>query len=128
MPFEKGQSGNPGGRPKKEIDKDTFEKLCHLQCTQTEIMGFFDIDTKDTLNARIREIYGEHHCFSTVYEKKRQGGKIAIRRKQMQVAEAGNPTMLIWLGKQYLDQRDKHEVESVNKNIEIKIDQQDADL
>ena len=108
-------------RPRKEIDKETFEKLCHLQCTQEEIMGFFDIDTKDTLNARIREIYGENESFSTIYSKKKQGGRIAVRRKQMQVAEAGNPTMLIWLGKQYLDQRDKHETEEINKEQTVNV-------
>jgi hypothetical protein len=109
-------------RPRKEIDQDTFEKLCHLQCTQTEIMGFFDIDTKDTLNTRIREIYGEEHCFSTIYEQKKQSGRIAIRRKQMQVAEAGNPAMLIWLGKNLLDQSDKNEVKSSVETVKLVIE------
>ncbi len=97
------------GRPRKEIDFDQFEKLCYLQCTQIEIMGFLDIGTRDTLNARIREHYGEEHCFSTIFDQKKQGGKIAIRRKQFQVAESGNVTMLIWLGKQWLGQSDKQE-------------------
>lgn len=96
-------------RPRKEIDKETFEKLCHLQCTQQEIMGFFEIGTKDTLNARIREIYGEEHSFSTIYAQKSQSGKISIRRQQMQLAEKGNASILIWLGKQYLGQSDKQE-------------------
>jgi len=30
-----------------------------------------------------------------------------LKRKQVEVALAGNTTMLIWLGKQYLDQSDK---------------------
>tara|TARA_R110000868_G_scaffold87034_4_gene243653 strand:+ start:3647 stop:4006 length:360 start_codon:yes stop_codon:yes gene_type:complete len=105
-------------RPRKEIDQETFEKLCHLQCTQEEIMGFFDIDTKDTLNTRIREIYGENECFSTIYSKRKQGGRIAVRRKQMQVAESGNPTMLIWLGKQYLGQAEKTEQLTRTESVE----------
>ena len=34
------------GRPKKYIDKDEFEKLCALQCTENEICGFFDVTDK----------------------------------------------------------------------------------
>lgn len=74
-------------------------------------MAWFDVNTKDTLNARIREHYGEDECFSTIYDKKRCGGKIAVRRKQFQVAESGNVSMLIWLGKQWLGQTDKQEIE-----------------
>ena len=29
------------GRPKTKIDKQTFEKLCQIQCTLEEIAGFF---------------------------------------------------------------------------------------
>ena len=117
-----------GGRPRKEIDIKQFEKLCFLQCTQEEIMGFFDIDTKDTLNERIREHYGAEHCFSTIYAKKRQNGRIAVRRKQLQVAESGNPSMLIWLGKQWLGQKDKHEAELTGGEIKVVISKDDEEL
>ena len=33
-----------------------------------------------------------------------------MRAKQVELAKAGNVTMLIWLGKQMLDQSDKQEV------------------
>jgi hypothetical protein len=39
-------------------------------------------------------------------------GKISVRRKQMQLMEAGSPAMAIWLGKQLLNQRDQLRVES----------------
>ena len=35
----------------------------------------------------------------------------------MEQALKGNTTMLIWLGKQYLDQRDKQEVEGGSDSI-----------
>jgi len=35
-------------------------------------------------------------------------GRISLRRSQMKLAER-NPTMAIWLGKQWLDQKDKLE-------------------
>ena len=116
-----------GGRPRKEVDWDQFEKLCYLQCTQEEIMDFFEIDTRDTLNARIKEHYGENHSFSTIYAQKRVGGRLAVRRKQFQVAESGNTTMLIWLGKQWLGQSDKQEIEQ-SGTIKISIDQDDAEM
>ena len=51
---------------------------------------------------------------------KKEGGKIALRRYQLQQAEK-NPTMAIWLGKQYLGQRDSFPDEvdytAVNKGI-----------
>jgi hypothetical protein len=43
--------------------------------------------------------------------------KISIRRQQLKLAEAGNATMLIWLGKQVLGQRDK-----IAQEIKVKDD------
>lgn len=34
----------------------------------------------------------------------------SLRKKQMEVALGGNPTMLIWLGKQLLGQKDQKEI------------------
>lgn len=91
-----------------KIDVKQFEQLCKMQCTETEIMAWFDV-CKDTLIDWCKNTYG---CdFSTIYEQKKEGGKIALRRYQLQQAEK-NPTMAIWLGKQYLKQRDNIEVES----------------
>lgn len=95
------------GRPRKEIDFQVFEGLCRAQCTEIEIAGIFDIDV-DTLNARIKENYGE--TFSDVYKKKSVAGKISLRRLQFKSAEGGNVTMQIWLGKQWLNQTDKQEL------------------
>lgn len=91
-----------------KIDQKQFENLCKMQCTETEIMSWFDV-SKDTL---IRWCKDNYNCdFATIYEKKKEGGKIALRRYQLQQAEK-NPTMAIWLGKQYLKQKDNIEVES----------------
>lgn len=86
-----------------KIDKAQFEKLCGLQCTESEIMSYFEV-CKDTLIEWCRNTYGED--FSTIFEQKKGKGKIALRRYQLQQAEK-NPTMAIWLGKQYLGQTDK---------------------
>lgn len=93
-------------RPRIEIDWDEFEKLCGLQCTQEEIAGWFDCSV-DTIDRRVKEKHGV--SFAEVFKLKSGKGKISLRRKQMSVAMAGNPTMLIFLGKQYLGQSDKRE-------------------
>ena len=45
-------------RPRKEIDKKTFEGLCGIQCTQEEICDVFDITDK-TLNTWCKRTYGK---------------------------------------------------------------------
>lgn len=92
-------------RPRKEIDKDQFEKLCGLQCTQAEICGFFDITDK-TLTSWCKRTYGVG--FSEAFKMHSQAGKISLRRWQFKMAEH-NTSMAIWLGKQYLGQTDKIE-------------------
>lgn len=48
--------------------------------------------------------------YGQIYEQKKGLGKISLRRKQLQTALAGNPALLIWLGKNLLKQSDKVEV------------------
>lgn len=93
-------------RPKKPIDKDQFEKLCSIQCTLNEIAGYFDC-CEDTIENWCKANYGEG--FSDVFARKRGIGKVSLRRSQFRMA-GKNPTMAIWLGKQYLGQTDKQEV------------------
>ena len=95
------------GRPKTNIDKSNFEKLCQMQCTLEEIAGFFDC-CDDTINNWCKEVYDDN--FSGVYKKKSMIGKISLRRNQFKIAE-NNASMAIFLGKQYLGQRDNIEVE-----------------
>lgn len=90
-------------RPRKQIDKAQFEKLCAMQCTQEEMCGFFDCDDV-TLNSWCKREYKK--SFSEVFRQKRQGGRISLRRTQWKLSET-NVTMAIWLGKQYLGQTDQ---------------------
>lgn len=95
------------GRPKKEINWEEFDKLCHLHATQEEIAGWFEcsVDTIDRAVKREKEIN-----FAEYYAQKAANGKISLRRKQWQLALAGDKTMLIWLGKQHLKQAEKQEL------------------
>ena len=92
-------------RPQKQIDKANFEKLCGLQCTKEEICGFFDLTDK-TLESWCKRTYKAG--FSEVFRQKRGTGKISLRRYQFELAKK-NANMAIWLGKQYLGQRDAPE-------------------
>lgn len=88
---------------KDKINKEQFENLCNMWCTLIEISEFFGV-SEDTLESWCKDTYNE--TFSDVYKKKNSKGKIALRRWQMKSAEKGNVTMQIWLGKQYLKQRE----------------------
>lgn len=103
-----------GGRPRKEIDQKQFENLCGLQCTEEEICGWFGVTDK-TLNSWCKRTYSE--SFSEVFRQKRSTGKISLRRSQWKLAEK-NANMAIWLGKQYLGQRDQVEIEAKAEIVE----------
>jgi hypothetical protein len=47
--------------------------------------------------------------FSDIYKSLSEGGKSSLRRWQFKKAQDGSVPMLIWLGKQYLGQRDRTE-------------------
>ena len=87
-------------RPKKDIDGKEVQKLAELQCTYEEIAAFFDCD-KSTISRR----------FTTEVLKGREVGKISLRRKQFKLADT-NGAVAIFLGKNYLNQRDSREIDT----------------
>jgi hypothetical protein len=109
------------GRPLKEIDKEEFEKLCEIQCTEQEICAWFRVSDK-TLSAWCKRTYKDEHIknFSEAFEKKRNLGKISLRRKQWRLADT-SAAMAIFLGKNNLDQRDSFEYvdNSANERLEL---------
>lgn len=92
---------NKGGRPKKELNYDLIEELANIQCTQDEIASCLNVNVK-TLRADDK--------FLELYKKGQETGKKSLRRYQFDCAKKGNSAMLIWLGKQYLGQRDNIDV------------------
>lgn len=60
------------------------------------------------------------------WEHGRALGMLSLRRKQSEMAQEGNVTMLIWLGKQLLGQKDSTSIEhsgqvdSVNYHIDLR--------
>ena len=103
-------------RPRIKIDWVDFDKLCKMQCTKEEIADWFNC-SEDTIERAIKRKYKV--SFAVHYNKKRVAGKISLRRNQFQLSKK-YPAMAIWLGKQYLGQTDKQEVEVI-KPIDEKI-------
>lgn len=95
-------------RPKIEIDKEQFEKLCAIQCTETEIANWFKCSV-DTIERWCKETYkdesGKSMSFAEAFKVYSTDGKISLRRFQFRQAEKSY-AMAIWLGKQWLGQRD----------------------
>jgi len=104
--------GSKNGRYGNNIDKEAFEKLCSILCTEEEICGYFQV-SHDTLNRWCKQEYNGL-TFEETFKIKSSIGKISLRRIQFKQAEK-NPTMAIFLGKQYLGQTDiiEHSVERV---------------
>lgn len=92
---------NKGGRPKKVLDYEMIDKLSMIQCTQDEIASCLGVNVK-TLRADDK--------FLELYKKGQEKGRMSLRRYQFECAKKGNSAMLVWLGKQYLGQKDNIDV------------------
>lgn len=102
------------GRPKKEIDKKVFESLCAIQCTEAEICSVLGC-SEDTLNRWCKKTY--KMTFADTFKNKSQNGKASLRRTQFKLAEK-SAAMAIFLGKQYLGQKDEPE-QTVDSGVQI---------
>lgn len=99
----------------RDFDADLFEKLCLVNCTLQEIE--FILDTRSlTLNKWCERYYGK--SLQEVYQRLTANGKASLRRIQFKLAHTNAP-MAIWLGKQWLNQKD-HPVESQGISPELK--------
>lgn len=100
-----------GGRGKQEqIDLAELEKLCSMNCTDEELAAWFGCSSRTIERKR------KGADFLAAMERGKAKGRISIRRAQMKLAEAGNATMCIWLGKQLLGQRDQVSTELTGKD------------
>lgn len=103
-------------RPKIAIDEEQFKKLCTLQCTLSEIASFFKC-SEDTIERWCRREL--KMSFAEAFKIHSAGGKISLRRWQFKMAEH-NVSMAIFLGKQYLGQKDQQDVVVAHDDETIK--------
>lgn len=96
----------PANRPPVPMTENALEGLGRIQCTNAEIAAYFSISERQLMARRASD--------QDVDEAIRRGqeqGRISLRRAQYQAAVGANgkdphPTMMIWLGKQVLGQRE----------------------
>lgn len=105
-----GQVGRPRtpflmALPEKTLIFDQVLYWIDLQATQEEIAGSFHISV-ESLNNRLLEYFGFN--FSELKKRCNGNGKLSLRRYQFKQSEH-NASMAIWLGKQWLGQKDNHE-------------------
>ena len=96
------------GRPKAIIDWEVVTEHIKAQCSSTGIASMLGISV-DTLYNRCK--IDNNIDYTAFSEQKKAEGKELLRKKQFDVAMEGDKTMLVWLGKQYLEQKDKTETE-----------------
>lgn len=93
-------------RPKIKIDLDVLEKLCSVMCTDEELAAVFKCSAKTIQNRK------KNKKFLEAMERGKGVAKANLRKKQFSKAMNGDTKMLIWLGKQYLEQEDKRTIDS----------------
>jgi len=96
------------GRPRIELDPK-----------QAQIFGYFRA-TYDTMAEQIgchvdtirKEMQNHDSDFSKAYKKAFSGMKMKLSEAQLKTGiEEHNPTLLVWLGKQYLGQKDSPDLD-----------------
>ena len=103
-PIKKGKTRKTtGGRPRLELNLHQVFKLASLGLTNPEIAAIMNC-SPDTLERHHREILARG----------REMASASVRRKQFQLAQRGNTTMLVWLGKNLCGQKDR--IEATGKN------------
>ena len=104
----KSQGKRIGRPPALDPDKRTLATirgLGRIQATTRECAAVLGVSHPTFL-----AFTQKHPEVADILEQGKQMGLRSLRRQQFKAAENGNPTMLVWLGKQYLGQSDKQEI------------------
>ena len=103
---------NDVGRPKVIFDLDVVEKLSGLGCTNENIAEWFSCTVRTVERRK-----SENPEFCRAINEGRSKLVARLRKAQLDACWNGSVPMLIWMGKQLLDQKDKVHNES---EIELK--------
>ena len=91
-----------------EDDRGQFQRLCEIFCTKAEAASVMGVTNMSTFDRLIAENFPDTPTWSEAFGVYSAAGKVSLRRKQFELALKGDRTMLIWLGKQHLGQREPY--------------------
>ncbi|EJF89107.1 hypothetical protein [Bartonella tamiae] len=80
------------------------KSLGEAQATKREMAQYLTLSP-----AVLESAFKRHKILQETYDKAKISGLIALKKAQLKLAQT-NATMAIWLGKQYLKQKDKHDI------------------
>ena len=111
------------GRPSRPLDAtlgpedhkgwEIMDGLLRLQCNINEVAAFFG-RSDQWVRDRVHDVH--QMTFMQYADQIRPLGLIGLRRKQLQIAMAGDRQMLIFLGQNYLGQSSKARTEVTGKD------------
>ena len=110
-------------RPEKEIDWKKVDELLIAGCLGTEIAPHFNMHP-ETFYRRVEEKYGMG--FTKYSSEKKSHGESLLRAHQyakaLGLTDKGDNTLLIWLGKNRLKQKENPDQVEFNNQIAEKFD------
>ena len=98
------------GRKAANIDEEQVRALARLGCTWDEIADVIQV-SRTTFGKYLRE----KKSLREAYDRGLSEGDVSIRRAQYDAAMSGKSAMLIWLGKNRLNQTDRVETKTENE-------------
>lgn len=108
-------------RPTIPIEWNTVDKFLESGCNGVEIAGSLGCSA-DTLYLRCEK--DKKMTFTAYSAQKRSSGDSLLRAAQMNIALKGNASMLIWLGKNRLGQKDDpYQETAFNGTLSLALDE-----
>jgi hypothetical protein len=95
------------GSVRKKIDWNEVGEYLKAQCSGVEIASMLGIHENTLYNHCKEDLQMDFVAFS---QQKKSEGKQSLKKKQYDVAMSGDKTMLVWLGKQLLEQTDTQKI------------------
>jgi len=106
---KRGPKPGHGGRPMLNVDFEVAFRAASIGCTDNELAALVGMSRRG-FDLRL----SKDESLAEQIEQARDRGRVTLRRMQWQRAQAGSDHMLVWLGKNFLNQTDKREMTGAN--------------